>query len=450
MNKGLNFFKRWIPSDFRSRRIFYTGVSSIATKGVNFLIQIVSVPLLLNYLGVTRFGVYSAVMGVLGYISFADLGLGLGLQNKLPKAISDKNSKKINELVSSSFFTLVLSGLFIASVVFIVNFLGVNLGEIFGLKDNALDKEATLALNTLLYLFAFSIPFSISEKIYNSYQEGYFVNFWMTLGKLLGLGVLFFVIKLGLNIPGILGALYGSEKFFLMASFLGILISKKKNVSFPSLRIVNLDVFKSLFKDGISFFIIQLSYTFLIALDSFLIIRYVGAEAATTYAIGTRLAFLFVLPFQLFIGPLLPAINDALAKNDFDWLRQSLTKMIKYVFLGVVLLSLLFVVSSNFILKLWVGTIQLSSDELVIFTLFLGYNIINVFVSTIMLSSRYFNFILKFYPIVSIGTFLLKLALINIYTPSVPLIMGTTIIVSTLFYLVPSFVKLKKDGLLTV
>ncbi len=73
----------------RYRRILLTGGSTLIVKIISALINLITVPLTLHYLGSERYGLWMSISSILSLMSFADLGLGNGLLN----AISEANGK---------------------------------------------------------------------------------------------------------------------------------------------------------------------------------------------------------------------------------------------------------------------------------------------------------------------------------------------------------------------
>ena len=61
-------------------------------------------------------------------------------------------------------------------------------------------------------------------------------------------------------------------------------------------------------------------------MDNIIISKQLGANQVAIYAIAYRLYSIFMTPVQAFSGSFLPALNDALAKNDLAWLKTIIKK----------------------------------------------------------------------------------------------------------------------------
>src|SRR5665213_1712460 len=90
----------------RYRRILLTGGSTAIVKVFSAVINLITVPLTVNYLGAERYGLWMAISSVLALMSFADLGLGNGLLNAVSKANGRNNIEEAQTAVSSTFFIL--------------------------------------------------------------------------------------------------------------------------------------------------------------------------------------------------------------------------------------------------------------------------------------------------------------------------------------------------------
>ena len=63
-------------------------VASFVIKGLNIAIGLILVPLTINYLNPTKYGIWITLSSVIGWFSFFDIGLGNGLRNRFAEAIA--------------------------------------------------------------------------------------------------------------------------------------------------------------------------------------------------------------------------------------------------------------------------------------------------------------------------------------------------------------------------
>ncbi|MBW1703353.1 MAG: hypothetical protein JRJ50_14810 [Deltaproteobacteria bacterium] len=86
---------------------------SFVFKGVTIAIGFVIVPLAIDYLDPTRYGVFLTISSVAGWFSFFDIGLGNGLRNKFTEAMA-KDDKRLGKIYVST--TYVILGAIVCTV----------------------------------------------------------------------------------------------------------------------------------------------------------------------------------------------------------------------------------------------------------------------------------------------------------------------------------------------
>ena len=64
------------------------------------------VPVVLNYLGHERYGVFATITAMAGLVGWADLGLGNGLLSEVASAQGRDDSESTARAVSTAFFAL--------------------------------------------------------------------------------------------------------------------------------------------------------------------------------------------------------------------------------------------------------------------------------------------------------------------------------------------------------
>ena len=66
---------------FLSDRTGKSAVRNLGLKTTNLLLTFVYTPLLLNYLGDEKYGLWSILLSVITWINYCDVGIGHGLRN---------------------------------------------------------------------------------------------------------------------------------------------------------------------------------------------------------------------------------------------------------------------------------------------------------------------------------------------------------------------------------
>jgi O-antigen/teichoic acid export membrane protein len=105
---------------------------------------------------------------------------------------------------------------------------------------------------------------------------------------------------------------------------------------------------------GIKFFIIQIAALILFNTNNIIITQLFGPAEVTTFNVSFKLFSVVTMVFSIIATPLWSAFTEAYVKNDFDWIRSTLSKMriIWYLLIGC---TVLLMFSSPLLYKWWVG-----------------------------------------------------------------------------------------------
>ena len=290
--------KRGDRGSFRSKRILISAGAVLGTKGINFLVMLLSVPLTYNYLGEERFGLLMLVLSLVMFMGFADLGLGYGLLNKVAKYDLARDDDRLKKSISSSFIFLVMMSIFLL-LLFGSLYSLISWNELLNVTSPLAKKEAGKAIQVFILCFCFTLPFTIVARLQSGYQENHINQLWEGAGNLFSLVALFIAVRLKTGVPVLVLALYGSQCLFILFNFCFQFFVRRRHL-FPSMSDWNWAIFKDMFRDSIMLFSLQVASMLINAIDSILIARYVGPVAVGAYAIGYRLFSIFILPVQAF------------------------------------------------------------------------------------------------------------------------------------------------------
>ena len=75
----------------RSRAMGMAVLSSLASKGGNAILMLVSIPLAFRVLGEARYGVFGVVQTLMFFITMSDLGMGPGIMRRIASAVARGN-----------------------------------------------------------------------------------------------------------------------------------------------------------------------------------------------------------------------------------------------------------------------------------------------------------------------------------------------------------------------
>jgi O-antigen/teichoic acid export membrane protein len=109
---------------------------------------------------------------------------------------------------------------------------------------------------------------------------------------------------------------------------------------------------------GVKFFIIQIGIIVIYQTNNIVITQIFGPTDVTVYNIAYKYFSVVTMGLAIIMTPFWPAFTNAFASDDWEWIKNIISKLNK---LWIVLCFVIFimVVLSNFVYKLWVGNVIL-------------------------------------------------------------------------------------------
>src|SRR5439155_20753406 len=92
----------------RFKRLKKSIVSSILVRPLSLLLQVITIPLFVHYLGKEGYGLWLAVGSIAVFLNMTNLGLTLGLNNKLIDCHVTGDQARARRYVSSMIFALLI------------------------------------------------------------------------------------------------------------------------------------------------------------------------------------------------------------------------------------------------------------------------------------------------------------------------------------------------------
>jgi O-antigen/teichoic acid export membrane protein len=324
---------------------------SFALRGISIIISFLIVPYSLKLLDTNKYGIWLAISSTVSWISILDIGLANGLRNKVAEYIAKKEYDQAKIAVSSTYAILLLIILPIA-IIFSIAAPFINWNSVF--KTTLDQKELLYTLITVFTGLSFQFilkPISSilqgDQKIYKSNQIQLICNFVplipiILLGKYLQ-GSMFFLAIAQTLLPVIVLLIYTIILF--RNSYADIA---------PSIRRIDLKKSKSLFQLSIAFFIVQIAGVFLYSTTEIIVAREFGGGDVAIYVSLYKYYSATSIILNIVLATYWSAFTNAFALNDIDWIRSSITKLVKIaaLFLIVIVLQVLL---AGPVFKIWVG-----------------------------------------------------------------------------------------------
>lgn len=336
----------------RTANININIILSFVFKGGSVLINLFLVPLTLNYLNSTKYGIWLTVSSIVLWLSFFDIGLGNGMRNKFSEAKALGNLEKAREYVSTAYISVFFISLALA-LIFSFSFPFIDWLKVFN-APLELKTELNHSVFVIFIFYFFQFVLNLFGTLLTADQKPFvnsFLNFAYTLlSFLVILGLTYttngslFLVSLSMAIIPVL--------VLTIASIYGF--NKQYRYFKPGFKYFNKKILKDIWTLGIGFFLIQISYVAIFSTSNFLTTHFLGPDEVAVYNIIFRYFNTINMVFSIIALPYWSGFTDAYFKNDFAWIRANMVKLVKIILICFILLTVMVIVSP-FVYKIWIG-----------------------------------------------------------------------------------------------
>lgn len=358
MKTKLIFLRDKIKSFFtqgnvRSLAVKKNIAASLVLKCISILISLQVVPLTINYINPTRYGIWLTLSSIIAWLSYFDLGFAHGFRNRFAEAKAKNDIKLAKEYVSTTYAVLFI----LFSIIFIIatilnHFL--KWGSILNI-DASYNAELQSVFSLLACFFCMNIVASIFTTMLTADQKPALASLIQTTGQALAFIAIYILTK---TTSGSLTALAftfsGIPCFLLILVSVVVFHSKRYRCVSPSVHCIRFSLTKKILGLGGQFFIIQIACLVIFSTSNFLIIRFCTPQDVTLYNIVFKYFSILTMGFTIFITPFWSAVTEAYVKKDFQWIKKSINSMFK-LWLTCVAGAILMLLFSDYFYLHWVN-----------------------------------------------------------------------------------------------
>lgn len=339
-------------SNLAKKNIF----GSIIIKGLNIGVGLLLIPLTINYLEPTRYGIWITLSSIIGWFGFFDIGLGNGLRNRLAEALAKEDLKLARIYVSTTYAILSLIILGVLLLFYLVNPL-LNWNKILNAGVDIISQNELSLLASIVFTF-FSVQFVLKliATILRADQLPAKASLFDFFAKLISLIFILILIKTTEGSLLYLGVIISLSPLLVLAfASLWFFNKKYKNIR-PGWSFVKFDKAKDLFSLGAKFFLIQIAAILLYQTNTIIISQLFGPEQVAPYNIAFQYFSIIMMVFSIIVSPFWSAFTEAWIKNDVNWIKNIMNKLFK-VWGVLFFISIIMVLVSKPIFNIWIGDV---------------------------------------------------------------------------------------------
>jgi len=325
---------------------------ALAVKAGSICCTMLLVPMTINFVNPTQYGIWLTISSVVMWMQFFDVGFSNGLRNKLAEALAQGRITDGQSYVSTTY--AMLTAIFSAVLLLAAGLTWLlPLTSVFGI-ESSYEHELKLALTVLVAYFCINMVVRTLSYVLMAKQRTALSSLFDFLGQafvLLTIWLLngavegsLFVLALALCIPPL--------AVWVLASL--IFYGGPYRSLRPKLELAKMSDIRLLLNLGVKFFVIQIAFIIQFQTSTFLIGRMFSMLQVTSYNLAYRYFNVLYMAFFLAIEPLWSAVTDAWTRGEKEWIQKSVRKYTLLVGLcllgGLVMLGL-----SDWFYDFWVN-----------------------------------------------------------------------------------------------
>ena len=365
MNLNIKILReKFADSGERTKKLLLgSGVMALSTF-ISTITRVGMISLLARIYTKDQFGIWVAITSATAVMSTSDFGIGNALRNKL--AALQVMGPDGDEDARSYFFSVVYFFLAVAAVLSVVLLAfrhQIPYEEVFKTKNLFLQSQGVNILIAVEIIFLVGIPMGIGATMFFAYQEATIVAIFTIANGAIGLlvvGVLawvgqsivvtavsFFVINLLINIV--------ATSYFLFRRKWGPFNLKVRSMFSRVWSLLAL---------SFTFAILQISGAFIYNSVTLVATANISLSDAAQLNLVQKLYTVVVALYLSFYNPLWAGYADAIHKNEWLWVKKTLTKTIQITSALFGISMLIFTFYGNFFLKILAGNSYVSEKRL--------------------------------------------------------------------------------------
>lgn len=349
----------------RTKKARINSIIMFVIRGLSIAISLLYVPLLLNTLSASQYGVWLVITSIVSWISLMDIGLGNGLRNKLVKSIVDEDIVSCKEYISSTYAALSCFIVFLLTIFIIIsnNFLSWN--KILNTTDIH-PAELTELVNVVFIAFGVQFILNLQNSILFAFQKPALSSLITFLSNLFS----FISVLIAVKIFGIadlvsLGYIISLTPIVILVISSICIFSTILKKYQPGIQYIKYNKIKDTLNLGIKFFIIQIITIILYQTNNIIIAHVADSTAVVQYNIAYKYMNVLTMAYTIIVTPIWSATTDAYVRKDFDWIKST-HKTLNRILILAICCGIVMCFASPIIFNIWLGKNHLPISELTI------------------------------------------------------------------------------------
>lgn len=329
----------------RMTKVLHGVAGGFAGRVVTLIAPFLVMPALLADFGERGFGIWATAVSLTTMAAFLDFGMGNAVLTGLSRALATDAQGEARAVIVTGYLVLMA----IAGT--LVSLLLVGVALFAPVMMPSFSAQELAILQAILLAFFLSVPISLVQRLLFAQQKIVQANAWLIAGSAVSVSLCLLAIQGGLS-AGWVAFFYaiGTPAILLLATLVFFLRNPYLR---PSLRDYDPAIARSTVGSGSAFFLLSILTSVGLNIDQVLITAMFGAEHVVNYMVPYRLASVLMMVVTIFYMPLWPANAEAMARNDWAWVRRNNLRMSLFGSTLVAVFGVCLYLASDWIIMLW-------------------------------------------------------------------------------------------------
>lgn len=346
-------FHTKLKDDPRFARVLKGGISGVVAKGTAVLVNAVSLPIAVRYLGPEQYGFWVTISTTIMVLAVLDLGIANTLTNCISRAYAERSDDMARRYYATAFWATCA----VATVLALLGVLSwplIDWGKLFGLHDKAVALQAGMCGAISFGYVLLTLPLGLANKVMSGYQRVPVANAFAMLSSVLSLIAIVIVVQIHGTIVDLMISYCTAMLTGTILLNLWMAFRHEPHIR-PTLRRVRLGIVREIMSHGMLFFMLQIAGLVVFNTDNLIIAHFLGAEQVTPYAVTLRLVGYASVLQSLLVPSLWPAFSEAYVSHDLAWVRTAYHRIMRATVLTVIPATLVLGFTGRWVIGIWAG-----------------------------------------------------------------------------------------------
>lgn len=332
-----------------SKAVVRSAFFNLLGFGVSVLYMLFLVPLVVGYIGIEQYGLWSLILALTGYVGLVDLGIGTSFVPYIARYASLEAYESVNKVIQHGLLFYVCLSLFVVGMGYVLS------PWLFSLVRIPAEYLPSARLFFLIALIGFgcSTVAGVFGSVLSAFQRMDIYNILLTAFLVEKFLAILVALVMGYGLLGLMVA----DLLITVLGLVPLIVMTKKHFPHLTVRWVGYDpgVMKTLLKFGAQLQISRIAETVQAHFDKLILSRFIGLSAVSMYDFGSRPGGrLRALPLTA-VSSLIPAISALDAAQDRARIQAALVRSTRYLAIVAVPLFAFFICFAGDIVFIWLG-----------------------------------------------------------------------------------------------